>query len=349
MRKDSFKVHFNLDNKLTTKIQCIDKQKEESLRWHISKIKKLRNKKWKSLNGPPPSSDKQTTSPNKNNVTPDVKISRATSFYAWDDITTPQRSIITSTQLPAEISCSNERICFTQVTRFYDYEERVEDNFNSLLRSYPQNEMDNVEDKRKKVKHIYIPRVNKEGRVIREDAFSMQELDSFSDDSVIEEEFKTTNVEEFKEKMEKKIASLRKIPPVPSFPVPVTSNKQPSILNMVRKIDLKKFEFSKARSRSNSRLSQAFQEPEKCRPVLSKNTKTRDEVPLIHLEDYSETSDEIVPEKYFRLETNNREQNRLRKEVIYEDEKEWGQNVMNVFMTDIEQRNSVKLYSEVEV
>ena len=346
MHKDLFKkFHFNLDNKLTTEIQSIDKQKDESLREHISKIKKLRYNKWKSLNGPPPSSEKQMTSPIKNSVTPDVNISRATSFYAWDDTTTPQKSIITSTKLPAEMTCTNERISFTEVTKFY--EEGVEDNFNSLSRSYPQNKRDNVEEKRNKVKHIYIPHINKEGRVIRQDAFQpMLELDSISDDSLIEEEFKTTNIEEFKERMEKKIANLRVIPLVPSFPIPVTSNIRPSILNMVRKIDLKKFEFSKARSRSHSRLSQALQESEKCRPTFAKNTKIVDEV-RIPLENYPGIQlDEIVTRKYFKLETNNQRQNRFREEIIFEDEREWGHNV---FMTDIQQQNSVKSFSEVEV
>ena len=346
MHKDSFnKIHFKLDNQLTTKIRCIDKQKDESLRWHISKIKKLRNKKWKSLKGLPPPSEKPMTSPSEDNVTTDVKISLATSFYAWDDTDSFQKSIITSTKLPAEMVCSNERISFTEVTKFYD--EGPEENFNSLLRSYPQKKRDNVEDMRKKVKHIYIPHVNKEGRVIREDAFqSMQESDSISDDSLIEEEFRT-NIKEFKERMEKKIANLRKIPPVPSFPVPVTSNKQLSILNMVRKIDLKKFEFSKARSRSNCRLSQALQESEKCRPLFTKNTKIRDETPLLPLENYPEIpSEEFVTAKYFKLETNDRVQNRLRKEVIIEDGRRWDQNV---FMTDIEHQYNVKSYSEVEI
>ena len=266
--KSASKVTFKLSTSFhDNKIKAIDKQKEESLRWHISKIEKLRNKKWKSLEGiPPPPPRQPIRSENRAELPPDVEVTRATSFYAWDE-SNPSltKSIITTIKPPAELTGSSDsgEVSFTEVTRFYKEGEMEtydnSNNTNSLLILYPQDKQDADASKKVRRTHIYIPHVNRDGRVVRPDTPPVSkafQTDSF--DSLTERDSKQTNLERFKACIEKRAPKLGAAPRSYSFPETNLRNKRPSILSLVNKIEKTKTEITAMRLRSNSRLSKAL-------------------------------------------------------------------------------------------
>ena len=295
VRKVNFKTNTTFyDNK----IKQIDKQKEESLRWHISKIEKLRNKTWKSLQGIPPP-PREPIKLEDTEVPPDIEVTRATSFYAWDKTNPSQtKSIVTSIKPPIELtgSSSGGELSFTEVTKFYSEAEIDTNdnstNANSLLRLYSRDEQDPVTSGKVRRTHIYIPHVNKEGRVVRD---KPQKVNNFfqteSSDSITERESKQTNLEIFKENIEKKVPILGQAPKAHSFP---ESKQKPSILSLVNKIEKKKAEITAIRFRSNSRLSQALRKIGKESRVIHSagNTEIEDDSFIISLEDDSSIPNE---------------------------------------------------------
>ena len=304
VRKVNFKINTAFyDNK----IKSIDKQKEESLRWHIFQIEKLKNKKWKSLKGISPA----PVVPFKLESTelhPDIEFTKATSFYAWDETDPNQnKSIITSTKPPVDPTGNSGEISFTEVTKFYNENENEifenSNNTNSLLRIYPT-ERQGSEGNRKARTHIYIPHVNKEGRVVVQDTPHVnkegrvvvqdtpqgnKDLLTKSNNSFTERESKHTNLEQFKNRIEKKIPKLGFAPKALSFPETNTKHRKPSILSLVNQIEKKKAEITTIRSRSNSRLSQALRRIEDESRVIypARNIEVEDEAFLISLEEDS--------------------------------------------------------------
>ena len=276
-RPSSRRIRFKITEACDKKIKEIDKQKEASLRWHISKMEKIRNKKWKSLIGPPPG-QKETIEPLKQEeIPPDIAVTRATSFYAWGEANSGHnRSIITATKPPDDLlDVSSEDITFSEVTKFYQEGTESYDNSNSLLRLYPK---DTITPPKKCVTktHIYIPYVNREGRVVREGVKSeSEEVRCEMFDSNLEVENGRINLVKFKENLQKLVPQLGKVNKVPTFPEPILNRPRQSLADLIHQIEQRKSRIPNIRSRSNSRLSQALREMED-EPVATHATHEED-------------------------------------------------------------------------